>query len=164
MRTVRRNFHWFAVIIAIGIAWCGYVELRRAYWDYKVKAWCAEDGGVKVFERVVLDDPRYLDAEKNVRIPPIFEENLDYPPLPLEAKLSDAYFKRTETKIIRDDAPRVGRSEVQVFRASDKKMLGKEVSYGRSGGDLFVVDHHSSFRCPSPLGGASVFKSVFIVK
>jgi hypothetical protein len=40
--------------------------------------------------------------------------------------------------------------------------LGEAISYGRAGGDIFIVDHFSSNTCPSGGEKASLARAVFI--
>ncbi|MBK9667618.1 MAG: hypothetical protein IPO61_18090 [Gammaproteobacteria bacterium] len=39
------------ILAGLGIAYC---EANKAYWDHRVRELCKKDGGVTVFERVLL--------------------------------------------------------------------------------------------------------------
>lgn len=151
--------------IAAGVAiWYAYAEYQRYYWDQKVRRLCAIAGGIEVIERVTLDDRRYMDAHQNIRIP-IKRESYDgRNHFLFEATADDAFYFQQKTTVIRDENPRVARDEVQVFRASDKKLLGEATSFVRVGGDAIAIDFESRLRCPVEATETDLFKAVFIVE
>lgn len=111
----------------------------QVYWDHKVKELCEKDGGVTVYEHIELTQEEYErnDGENGViRV------------MPESTSLANhEYAWKSETSIINDD-PYVRRTEYITFRKSDKKELGKWVTYSRRGGDAPTgISHPSSFSC-----------------
>ena len=150
------------LLVMAVIAWVVFAETRKSYWDSKVEILCKLDGGIRVFERVQLD-ARYLDADKNIRIPA--KRNIhDGPPFKWEAKSGDLFFYEIKTAVIRDNNPRVAKNIVELFRSQDGRLLGHVVTYGRVGGDSFTIDFPSRKYCPENLGESNLFKAVFVVQ
>ena len=146
-------------LIAFFLVALGVTEANKAYWDSKVRKWCEEDGGVTVFEKVVLtpeEFKRNIGPSGNFLVPP--EQYRD-------ANKYD-YFYRTDISVIRKSNPSIKRLESVTYRKSDNKNIGKLVMYSRSGGDLFYIDVSSSFNC-SDIAGiemVSASKKIFSVK
>ena len=46
-------------LILLLILVVGFYEGRKAYWDHKVTEMCEKDGGIKIYERVQLDEAEY---------------------------------------------------------------------------------------------------------
>lgn len=151
-------------ILVVGFSWFVYAEYRRNYWDDRVRELCGREGGIKVFERAILRDPRYLDAEMNIRIPAKLERQPGYGPSSFEAKPEDIFFRQTVTTVIRDQSPRVARDDIFIVRNGDQKVLGQATSFGRVGGDFLAVDFESRFRCPIDASESHLMKRVFIVE
>ena len=133
-------------IVALLILVFGFYEGRKAYWDSEVKAMCEKEGGIQVYERVVIP-ARYLDRDGNIKIP---TANTDptRKPFSWEAKPDDLFYYTRDHKTIVSGRLVVGRDEVTIVRRVDKKILGKAVTFGRGGGDFPTYAHPSSFRCP----------------
>lgn len=122
---------------------------RKFYYDAQVRELCAKDGGVKVYEQVVLPGERF-DVFGNVHIP-------------IKAKANSGdrfYYERTEW-LIKKKNPEVWRTQHKIVRASDGKVIGESISYARHGGDLPGPWHPSSFGCPDSNSQPSIYKSVF---
>jgi hypothetical protein len=144
--------------VVIGILifsiWFGYafweVAGKKIYWDAKVREMCAIDGGVKVYETVVLTSD-LLDNFGRINIPD-----------KRKLKPSDKYYSEWTITHIRKKNPVVTRYEVQIVRRSDGKILGELISYGRGGGDLYGPWHPSSFTCPEPVKGSNFETSIFL--
>ncbi|TXH73822.1 hypothetical protein [Thiobacillus sp.] len=117
-----------------GLLWLAVGEKWLA--DRQVRALCAKDGGVRVYETVVLPAEKF-DEWGNVNIP-----NKKY------AKSTDEYYYESEDQYYRQKAPRLLRMKTRVIRRSDGKVLGESIRYARSGGDLPGPWHESSFGCP----------------
>lgn len=129
------------VIIALLILVIGFYEGRKAYWDYRVREMCEKDGGVTVYEKVLISTEQYKNLPKvadSVSIPP---EALMKPESPAFSTLSES--------VLREWQPRITRREQQIKRRLDGKVIGKIVSYSRVGGDFpTVIGHPTSFSCP----------------
>ena len=88
---------------------------KKIYWDAKVRELCAKDGGVKVYETVTMPVEKYNQyATQNWIL-----QNKS------QAKLSDEYFIETERYYYRHDAPQVARTQHQLVRRTDGKVLGE---------------------------------------
>ena len=133
-------------ILAMLILAVGFYEGRKAYWDYRVNEMCEKDGGIQVFERVVIPD-RYLDKDRNITIP-VANTDPTRKPFAWEAKPEDLFYYMRDHRSIINGYLAVGRDEAKIIRGADKKILGTAVIFGRSGGDFPTFAHPSSFRCP----------------
>lgn len=149
-----------ALLIGSAAAWYGYCEVQKAYWDQKIQEMCKQDGGITVYERVVLDK-RYVDKDKNIRIPP---KPIDShrAPFAWEAKSDDLYFYESKLDVIKSGELTVGRTRITVDRKTDGKVLGEGVFYGRSGGDFPSIAFPSRFTCPLNQGETTLFKAIFV--
>src|SRR5688572_11201330 len=144
----------FLVLVFAGLSSCaGYLPGRQAYWDEQIKEMCAKDGGVIVYERVQLTHEEFKrlgGLERAV-------------PLPIESNSTPAhpYFRRVVDTRIHTADPEVVRSETQVIRRSDGKVLGRSVRYWRRGGDIPTgIAHESSHICPA---SAELTPQIFII-
>lgn len=146
------------VLIGLVVLVFVYTELNKAYWDYRVKELCEEDGGVTVFETVELTKEEYemYGGIKNVI------------PVPSETALyadKYAYLSRFKKQLIREKNPSVYRWVGSVYRVSDKKVLGKVVSYHRGGGDFpTIISHSTGFDCKDINIKLDVEQQIFSVK
>lgn len=126
-------------LILLLILVIGFYEGRKVYWDHKVTEMCKKDGGIKIHERVQLDEVEYslyIDKLGNFTIP-----REDKAPNNLKI------VSRLLLNLIHRNKPMVRRFELQIIRRTDNKLLGTMISYGRTGGDFFAL-HPSSFLCP----------------
>ena len=118
--------------------------------DAEVRRLCAIDGGVKVYETVVLP-PNKFDVFGNVTIPS-----------KTDAAPNDEYYFERETHYYRKGNPELSSSRHRIVRRSDGKTLGEAVRYARGGGDLPGPWQASTFICPDPRLPPSLEKSVFL--
>jgi hypothetical protein len=144
----------FLVLILAGLSSCtAYLPGRQSYWDEQIREMCAKDGGVVVYERVKLTHEEFKRLGG-------LERAL---PLPTESNSTSAhpYFRRVVDTRIHTADPEVMRSETQVIRRSDGKVLGRSVRYWRRGGDIPTgIAHESSYICPA---SAELTPQIFIV-
>lgn len=141
----------FAVVALIWLAtsfWFG--GGRKFYYDAKVKRLCAQDGGIRVHEKVALPAEKF-DRYGVVRIP-----------TKEDAKAEDEYFYEWEVHRYRDESPSMRRDRFLIFRRADSKLLGEAVSYARRGGDMPGPWHPSSFRCPAQADDVNLRQQIFI--
>jgi len=113
---------------------------KKMYWDAKVRELCTIDGGVKVYETVALPaeifnrwgQPNFYGPDK-------------------DEDLLSRFLLKQETKYLRNEtkSPEILRHHFRVFRRSDGKLLGEQITYARRGGDLPGPWHVSSFSCPN---------------
>jgi hypothetical protein len=118
--------------------------------DSKVRELCEKDGGITVYETVVLPAERFT-KRGSVRI---LEKSL--------AKPDDEYYYESSRTLIKKGNPQMWRSHTKVYRSSDEKLLGETISYARRGGDIPGPWHPSSFRCPEEAGLNNLKKQIFI--
>ena len=111
----------------------------KAAWDAKVKEMCEKDGGVAVYEKVALTQEEYKRLGGIAGTVPV--------PSRAAAPPNAPYVADTTISNIRDDRPRVYRRETKIVRTSDGKVLSRQITYGRIGGDVPSPAHHSSFGC-----------------
>lgn len=131
--------------------WFLWVAVGRNMWlDHQVREMCAEDGGVKVYETVVLPQERF-DKYDQIRV-----LAKSY------AKPDDEYFYENDTRYLLKGNPEMWRSIFKIIRRNDGKILGEAVSYHRRGGGLFGPWHDSSFSCPENAGDIGLVKQIII--
>ncbi len=129
------------MLISNGVKW---------WYDRQVSELCAKDGGVKVYKTVRLT-PELLDKAGRIWIPDR-----------AQAKPTDEYYYESEDHFYRKGNPKVFRTQHQVIRRSDGKVLGELIRYGRSGGELPGPGHGSSFMCPDPTKASNFESSIFV--
>jgi hypothetical protein len=144
------------LLAAVSTAACmGYVPGRKAYWDDQVKAMCAKDGGLTVFEVAEVSRQEY----ELFRVAP----GQGYAIRPDQHSGAAPVVRRIVQTTIRESNPQVWRLEQSAIRRSDGKVLATHVDYARVGGDLPTgLAHESSFSCPGGL--ALQIKDVIKVK
>lgn len=112
------------------------VSGKKMYWDARVRQRCAKDGGIRVYEQVVLPADRF-DKFGTVGI-----RNARY------ARSTDQFYFETTESYLRMSSPTIIRHVTRVVRQVDGKVLGKSIRYSRSGGDIPGPWHPSSYACP----------------
>lgn len=132
------------LIVASGMSGC-----EKARLDDEVRRLCAIDGGVKIYEKIVLPKDKF-DKYGVFSIPRLSESNTE----------SD-YFFTYDVKYYVHGNPEMWRDHFQVIRRSDSKLLGEAISYSRRGGDLPGPWQSSSFSCPSDSDISSLKKKIF---
>jgi hypothetical protein len=143
-------------LVAVPLAGC-----ERWTLDRQMEELCRRDGGVKVYEKVILPPSdfdkfgtpmgRYLN-----------------PDTPLDERLGPQYRYVEKNEILVDKNAkgdrgkgRLDRWYFAVYRRADDKLLGEKVSYQRGGGDLFTLGSEPSHKaCPSP--SPDLAQSIFV--
>jgi len=155
MSTVGRVLAWIALTpIAVLVAGIGGCEARKAYYDWQVRKMCDTDGGVTVFERVLLSQDEYKALGGSQGQIPVPRESSAPPEFP--------YASSTTDKILKEDSLRITRTESLIRRRADAKVLARYVTYARVGGDFPSWAHPSYTMCDLP--GGNVSQQVFIVQ
>jgi hypothetical protein len=113
---------------------------KKLYWDARVRELCAKDGGVKVYETVVLPAEKF---DQYARINWILPDNY-------QVSSSSEYFYERDVLFYHSTDPQVSRRLTKIIRKRDGKVLGEYIHYGRGGGDLPGPWHGSSYMCPDP--------------
>lgn len=124
--------------------------------DAEVKRLCAIDGGVKVYETVALPLEKFNQRR---------EINF-YQPAQGENALGHEYLYKREIRYLLKgeyEKPAMWRTQEQVFRKVDEKLLGESVSYARRGGDIPGPWHPSSYICPD-LKNLNLLEQVFVIQ
>jgi hypothetical protein len=129
------------VLILLLILVVGFFEGRKAYWDYRVREMCAEDGGVKTNEILDVDESTYESLKNKFG-------QIDIPSKGDPRSVGSIAFHSYKDVYIRRSDPEVRRSELAVTRASSGAVVATSTTYSRVGGDLFAL-HPSYFACPS---------------
>jgi len=127
------------LLLAMLAGCMGWAPGRQAYWDEKVKEMCAKDGGVTVYERVKLTESEFRRLGGNGGTVPV--------PTRRSANPNSPYVADTKITKIREANPEVYRRETEIIRLVDGKVLSRQVTYGRIGGDLPSPAHQSSYGC-----------------
>lgn len=127
----------------------GYMPGLQSYWDAQVREMCEKDGGVKIFEHIIVSPEQAVLLPKVGGYYGVVPEELSKPQEPA--------FVRFRRFVIRDGNPTVSRIQQDIIRRSDGRIVGQVVSYGRGGGDFPSYAHPSSFGCPDYL---SIYKGI----
>lgn len=132
---------WLALFVSAVLAGCtGYVPGQQTYWDEKVKEMCERDGGVRIYEQIVVSPSQAASLPKVGEFLAVMPESLAKPEQPA--------FIRTRRTQLREGNPSVFRYEQEIIRRSDQHVVGLAVSYTRGGGDVLPLDHPTAFSCP----------------
>ncbi|MEI2677287.1 MAG: hypothetical protein V9G29_05170 [Burkholderiaceae bacterium] len=145
-----------AALSLISLAGCERWELDR-----QMEALCKKDGGVKVYETVVLPASEFGPADQPLaRHIPIAKSDEDYlgPDYRYVRAMDVLVGKNVD---IESGKGRLTRFHAAIYRRSDGHLLGESISYGRGGGDGFTFGFNPSGNaCPLPR--IDLIKSVFV--
>ena len=125
----------------VTLAGCmGLVPGRQAHWDAHVKQMCESDGGVTVYESVLLSEAEYrrlAGRDGTISVPPRESASKDTP-----------YVADKTITMIRKGDPEVFRIVTNIVRLADGRVLSRMVQYARTGADAPLSRaHHSSYDC-----------------
>ena len=128
------------VTATVGLfSWFLWIAVGENMWlDHQVKELCAKDGGVKVYETVILPAEKF-NQWGQINFAQYTEG---------ENALGPEYVFKTNIQYYRQSNPRMLRIHYQILRRADRKLLGETVLYGRGGGGLPGPWYESSFHCP----------------
>jgi hypothetical protein len=133
-------------LLAISLLLAGCEKYRL---DAQVRKLCAKDGGVRVYETVLLPQNRF-DEFGVVSIP-----------AKQDAKPEDDYYYERDIYYYKTGNPEMWRINHRIIRRIDGKVLGESVRYTRRGGDLPGPWHESSFSCPGIKDHPAINRLVF---
>ncbi|MHB1054139.1 MAG: hypothetical protein ACYCZT_13900 [Thiobacillus sp.] len=125
-----------AMATLAGLLWLAQGEKWLA--DRQVRELCMKDGGVTVFESVVLPVSEYERYMNRNWILPAKEK----------ATSEDNYYYEVDYHYYRKGNPQVARRLARVIRLSDGKTLGQSITYSRGGGGLPGPWHEPAYICP----------------
>ena len=122
---------------------------EKARLDKEVDRLCAIDGGVKVYETVILS-PDKFDKWRQINF---------YRPTQGENTLGPEYIYQWDMHYYKKGDPvshgaqetTMRRDHIKIIRKSDVKLMGEFVKYHRAGGDLPGPWMPSSYHCPERL-------------
>jgi hypothetical protein len=134
-----------AIIISATLLLLG---CERYSLDRQMEKLCAQDGGVKVYETVVLPAAEYRELQKYAASATSAKT--------MERRYGPDYRYVFEYRILvgTADAPERGKGRLArfysaIYRNADGRLLGESILYGRTGGDSFTFGlHPSSSLCP----------------
>lgn len=138
------------IVTLSGLLWLAVGEKWLA--DQQVRELCAKDGGVRVYETVVLPEQQFNELKQKNFV-------LEY-----QAKPTDEYYIETDKHYYRKGRLSVSRSQSRLIRRSDGRVLGEYIRYARVGGDLPGPWHHSSFSCSDLMKQPVNFETAIFVK
>jgi hypothetical protein len=139
-------------VVVLGIGGC---EATKVYYDWRVGQMCERDGGVTVYERVAIGRDLLAKMKGDINGVPVVPSESAY-------VLDVPVFLRQVDQRVREAEPRIGRTEFQIVRRSDGKIMAKSIFYSRSGGDFpFTGSHSSYFSCPS---SSELERKTFVVE
>jgi hypothetical protein len=154
-----RSLNAMAVLTLI----CSLAGCERYSLDWQKNDLCKVDGGIVVYEAVSLPASRFDRTGNLIPHTPFREgmnlgEHLAGPDYAIEysseAIVAGDPFKDTVAK------GRLLRFVTLVRRVSDRKVLAREVSYGRTGGDISLGQPSQNY-CPKPRPEPNLVLSTF---
>ena len=147
---LRRRMGPSALLLASLLA-CAACSSEADRLDAEAQRLCAIDGGVKVYETVVLPPDKF--NELGQALVPLGTDDRGW-----------GYYVKSEGKRLsgQDGTPQLRRNVESVVRVSDGKTLATSVSYMTGGGELLSGPiHYPPKRCP-PLAARRLADRVFI--
>ena len=144
MMSLQNKIGWAALGIVISLLglWLAIPAVKGWRAERLVDRLCANDGGIRVYETIEL--PRNWDPDKLPLVRPK-ERREGNDELYYAYSSSDIQGQRNSTDI---GALVVFRTQTELRRGSDDKLLALAVSYVRRGGDPIGPWHPSSYQCP----------------
>ena len=139
----------FIFLITLLLGLLGGCAREKDRLDEEVRRLCAIDGGIKVYETVVIDSDRF-DQFGVLEIP-----------IKNVAKPGDDFYYEWELKYYKTGNPEMWRSHFKIFRQQDGGLLGESIRYARRGGDIPGPWHDSSFGCPDTADVSVLKKQIF---
>ncbi len=154
---MKRNVVILILTVGILTVWLGVPTFSKWRADNLVDELCSKDGGIKIYETVMLPKERFNQWG---------QFNL---PDEKHQKLGDEYYRVWSTVNIkgRNEASDVGalaiyQHHILIRHAIDKKLLGEAISYTRRGGDPIAPSHPSSHSCPEYSIDVELSKKIFL--
>lgn len=114
-----------------------FTVLNKSYWDYKMDRMCDVDAGDTVYQKVFLDKAEYTKNSLSSGV-------IIAPSESSRHRFGYDFLTRHEKRVIKKGSPKISRTEITIFRASDQKVLAKTIAYHRTGGDFPTVISRAS--------------------
>lgn len=150
------------LIIALSIVYMNFFS-EKARWDREVDRLCAIDGGIRVYQTVMLPPEKFDQQYGQINF---------YHPSQKENTLGPEYIYKWHIHDHVEGHPAVNgaqeiavrRDHVEIYKKSTMKLLGEVVKYHRAGGDLPGPWMPSSHHCPGALEANEgvLMKQIFI--
>lgn len=119
---------------------------EKARLDREVDRLCAIDGGIKVYETVILPSDKFNERGEVNFFRPTQGENALGAEYTFKWEIYD--YKKGDPASNGPQESVMGRDHFKIIRKSNMKLLGEFVLYSRVGGDLPGPWAPSSYRCP----------------
>ena len=137
---------------------------ERSLLDQQMESLCRNDGGVVINETVKLPAAEFDATGRVIARPFVSEADGVWTQI-----AGDSYRIQYTTIVIKEGNPFSGffsegqlvRYVTAIHRVPDKKLMGVEVSYGRTGGEI-ALGHPSQSYCPNPRVSPGVVEAVFL--
>lgn len=145
--------------VLIGLLMLGFAStaMIRVFWDYRVDQMCEVDGGDTVYKKVFLSRQEYT---KN--LDPSGREIIAQWEGSSHRKGDGDFLSRIETTNIRKGFPKISKTVITIFRASDKETLAESISYHRIGGDFLNIT--TGYSCGGDLYIAPLLRRTVFLK
>ncbi len=135
-----------ALVVAFTLSGC-----EQAVVDAQMEVLCKQDGGMKIYEKVVLPKDQFTKYGSA----PFFFEGW--------GKSGGLYQFVDEFEQIRPNKPSLSKFKFIVIRKTDNKILGTYVHYQRIGGDVLPrLGPDSSSNCPPKTDSDVFLKNIFV--
>ena len=138
-----RTLKWLAILPFL-------FGCEQARVDALMEELCQKDGGMKIYEKVVLPADQFRESG----IPKFFET---------WNRSSGSYYFRSDTERLKQSKPTLEKLTFSVIREIDKKLLAQYVVYLRIGGGfVWVPGPDPSKSCPSDANDIVFLTYVFL--
>ena len=143
--------------VTLVVIYFGPSEYRKAQMDKEVDRLCALDGGIKVYERVILPEDKF-DRFGNPAVPLSTSTNAKTAHYVLVAKLEELVKGGPNDR----GQATLHRFSSKAIRVSDDRVLGEAVGYYRRGGDTEGPWHISHYTGCTDEPGKKLAREIFV--
>ena len=150
------------------LAGCGgYIPGQKAYWNSKIDGMCEKEGGIEIYEKVVITQ-KDIDDGLIPRTWPsgsigLGKPNLGFTVKKLAHENAPVYAEWVIT-YIKQGYLDVYKSVFFVYRMSDNKLVAKQTTFARRGGDFPLGFHPSSYSCPDKKTLTKDTQELYVIK
>ena len=144
VKATRKNSVTLATTMILVSACVSYTGAAKSHWDEQVKALCAKDGGVTVYQKVHIST---ADINRHV-LPMTADGKLGFTAKELAHPDAPIYSVDRITTL-KEGNPTLRRIESIIVRRSDGAVVARWVNYARLGGEPPIgLSDGTSFICP----------------
>lgn len=138
-----------ALIVVVG--WKPFQKFRL---DREVDRLCAIDGGVHIYETVTLPKENFgPDGEVFPQFRHLFKQG---------GHLGPDFKSTLSREVLVAGDPQLVKSQIQILRTSDGKLLGQQINYARGGGDLPGPWNPSTHQCRQVIYSTTPLRNIFM--